>query len=92
MLLTPAQIKLKSFESRQNFFFLPGVDVSHVYVHAWVLGCFHSLISTQTFRRVLTASVGSCAEIKRAPSVVKLNLAEFGGRCWKAMLGVCNRA
>ena len=38
--------------------FFTGVDVSHVYVHAWVLGCCHSLISTQTFWRALTASVG----------------------------------
>ena len=28
-----------------------------------------SVISTQTFRRALTASVDSCAEIKSAPSV-----------------------
>ena len=28
------------------------------------LGCFHNLISTETFRRALTASVDSCAEIK----------------------------
>ena len=26
--------------------------------------CFHSLVSTQPFRRALTASVDSCAEIK----------------------------
>ena len=90
MLFTPAQIKLKSFESRLNYFlsFLPWVDASHVYVRAWVLGCFHSLISTRTFRRALTASADSCAEIKSAPSVAQLNLAEFGGRCRKAMLGV----
>ena len=31
MLLTPAQIKPKSFESRRNCFCLPGVDASHVY-------------------------------------------------------------
>ena len=68
MLLTPAQIKPKSFELRRNFFFLPGVDAS-VYVHPWVLGCFHSLISTQTFQRALTALVDSCVEIKSAPSV-----------------------
>ena len=37
----------------------------------------------------LTASVDSCAEIKSAPSAAWLNLAEFGGRCRKAMLGVC---
>ena len=52
MLLTPAEIKPKSFESRRNFFslffFLPGVDASHVYVPALALGCFHSLISTHT--------------------------------------------
>ena len=104
MLLTPAEIKPKSFESRRNFFYT-GVDASH----AWALGCFHSLsegadrvggqlrgdkecpfsgvtksgrvwrkvpesdarsvISTQTFRKVLTASLDSCAEIKSAPSV-----------------------
>ena len=69
--LTPAQIKPQSFESRRNsFFFLPGVDASHVYVRAWALGCFHShIISTQTFRGALTASVDSCAEIKSAPLV-----------------------
>ena len=39
MLLTPAQIKPKSFESRRTlfFFFLPGVDASHVYVRARAL-------------------------------------------------------
>ena len=36
---------------------------------AWALGCFYSHISTRTFRRVLTASVNSCAEIKSALSV-----------------------
>ena len=44
-----AQIKPKSFESRQNSFFLlflPGVDAPQVYVCAWALGYFHSLIST----------------------------------------------
>ena len=67
----PAQIKPKSFESRENsFFFLPGVDAPHVYVHAWALGCFRSHISTPAFQRLLTTSVDSCAEIKSAPSVV----------------------
>ena len=46
MLLTPAQIKPKSSESRRNSF-LPGVDAPHVYVRAWALGCFYSHISTQ---------------------------------------------
>ena len=74
-----------------ELFCLPGVDATHVYVRAWALGCFHSLISTQTFRMALTASVDSCAEMKCAPSVAQLNLAEFGGRRRKAMLGVCHR-
>ena len=42
---------------------------SHVYVPAWALGCFHSFISTQTFRKVLTTSADSCMEITSAPSV-----------------------
>ena len=46
------------------FSFLPGVHASRVYVRAWALGCFNSHISTRTFRRALTASVDSCAEIK----------------------------
>ena len=39
------------------------MDGPHVYVRAWALGCFHSFISTQTFRRALTTSVDSWAEI-----------------------------
>ena len=57
MLLTPAQTEPKSFQSRRpppphptphlfSFFFfllfLPGVNVSHVYVRARALGCFQS--------------------------------------------------
>ena len=78
---TPTQIKPQSFESRRNSF-LPGVDAPHVYVHAWVLGCFHSLTSTQTFRRALTVSVDSCAEIKSAPfsGVTK------SGKVWRKVL------
>ena len=66
----PAQIKPKLFETRRNsFLFLPGVEASHVYVRAWALGCFHSHISTGTFRKALNAWVDSCAEIKSVPSV-----------------------
>ena len=44
----PAQIKPKLFETRRNFlFFTRGGCVSCLRA-AWVLGCFHSLISTQT--------------------------------------------
>ena len=47
-----ASSKPKPFKSRRNsslfLFFLPGVDAPHVYVRSWALGCFHSLISTQT--------------------------------------------
>ena len=58
------------FESRRYSFFHPAgwMRLSHVHVRAWALGCFHSLIR-RTFRRVLTASLDSCAEIKSAPSV-----------------------
>ena len=66
------------------------VDASHVYVRSWALGCFYSHISTRTFRRALTASLDSCTEIKSVPSVAQLNLAEFGGRCRKAVFGVCS--
>ena len=81
MLLTPAQIKPKSFESRWPLFILPGVDATHVYVRARAHGCFHSLISTETFLRALTTSVDSCAEIKSAPfsGVTK------SGRVWRKM-------
>ena len=41
-----------------------------VYRPTWMLCCFHSLISTQTFQRASTASVDCCTEIKGAPSVV----------------------
>ena len=60
----------------------------HVYVHAWTLRCFYSL-RTQTFQKELTASVKSCAELKSAPSVALLVLAESGRWCRKAMFGVC---
>ena len=49
--------------------FLPGVAASHVYVRTWELGCLHTHISTPTFRRPLTASVDSCAQIKSSHSV-----------------------
>ena len=57
------------------------MDASHVYVRAWALGCFHSLISTQTFRRALTAAsrpVDSCAEVKCPFSDVTKS-----GRVWR---------
>ena len=49
-LLTPAQVKPKSVEYRRDVVvvFLAGADASRVYVRARALGCFHSLISTQT--------------------------------------------
>ena len=56
------------------------MDASHVYVGALVLGCFYSHISTQTFRRVLTASVDSCAEIKSGYSFSGVTKS---GRVWR---------
>ena len=58
--------------------------MSRVYMHSWMLCCFHSPISTQTFRRVLTASMDTCTEIKSTPSAVQPIPAEFGGRCPKS--------
>ena len=45
--------------------------VPHVHVRALFprVSCFHSLVSTQTFRSALATSVDSCAEIKSAPSM-----------------------
>ena len=72
---------------------LPGVGASHVYVGAWALGCFHSHISTQTFRRALTALVDSCAEIlKECPFSGITKSGRFGGRCRKAILGVWGKS
>ena len=48
--------------------------------------------STQSFRRAPTATVDIYAEIKSAPSAALPVLAEFGGRCRKAMLGMCNES
>ena len=61
------------------------MDASHVYVRAWVLGCLHSLICTQTFRRALTASVPDrCTEIRSVPSAALPIMAESGGRVPKS--------
>ena len=67
---TPAQIKPQSFESRRNSssFFTRGGCVSCLRA-CLALGCFYSHISTRTFRRALTASLDSCAEIKSAPTL-----------------------
>ena len=54
---SPAQIQLQVWTETELSFFLPGVDVSHVYVRALALGRFYSHISTRTFRRALTASL-----------------------------------
>ena len=53
-------------------------NASHFYVRAWALGCFYSHISTRTFRRALTASVDSCAEIECPVSGVTKS-----GRVWR---------
>ena len=56
-------------KQKDGTLFLPGLDAPRVYVRAWALACFYSHISTRTFRRALTVSVDSCAEIKIAVSV-----------------------
>ena len=86
-----AELKPKTFLNRGGTHFVPGADAPHVYVCALLLCCFHGLINTRIFRRVLTALVNSCVEIKSSPSMVSPILAEFGGKCMKAMLRVCRR-
>ena len=69
MLLKPAQIKLKSFESRQNS--LLSLDALHVYVHAWALGCFYSHISTQTFLEGADRISGHLCGDKECPFMIQ---------------------
>ena len=64
-------------------FFKSGVDTPHVYMCPWVLRCFHSPISTQTFGRVLTALMDINEREKCHFSGVAV-LAEWGGRCWQS--------
>ena len=56
------KIKPKSFVSRWNsfffFFFLPGADAPRVYVRAWTLCCFDSLINPQNLSREGADRVG----------------------------------
>ena len=68
MLLTPAQIKSKSFESRRTLlFYLKWMRLMFTCVLGRLVASTVR-ISTQTFWRALTTSVDSCAEIKNAPS------------------------
>ena len=66
-------------ETELFFFSIPGVDASQVYVRALPLGCFYSHISTRTFRRALTASLDSCAEIKECP------FTEWRNQIWQSL-------
>jgi len=60
---------------------LLGAGAPHIYVRAWTPCFFHSTISTQTFLRVLTASMDSCAAIRiNAPSVAYVT---SYGRVWR---------
>ena len=89
ILLTPAQIKPKLFESTRNslllffFFFLlfftRGGCPSHVYVRAWALGCFHSLISTQTFSEGADRVGGQLRGDKECP----FSGVNKSGRVWR---------
>ena len=82
MLLTPAQIKPKSFESKRNCsssVFLPGVDAPHVYMRAWALGCFRSLISTRTFSEGADRVAGQLRGDKEVPFSGETT----SGRVWR---------
>ena len=64
MLLTIVTSEIVSI--KKELFFSPGADVPHVYMymmHAWMLCCFCTFISTQKIWKALTAMVDSCAMI-----------------------------
>ena len=71
MSLMPAQIKSRN---EMELFSLPKADVPPVYMHALMLCCFKSLVSTQTFRRVLTALGDSCVKIKNGALFIFVQL------------------
>ena len=79
MLLTPAQIKPKSFESRQNSFSYLGWMRLVFTCVLWRQVASTVIFSTGTFRRVQTASLDSCVEIKECPfsGITK------SGRIWR---------
>ena len=82
MLLTPAEIKPKSLESRRNSSssFFTGVDAPHVYVRACALGCFYSHFSTRTFRKALHDPVsGQLCGDKECP----FSDVNKSGRVWR---------
>ena len=58
------------------------MDASHVYVRALALGCFYSHISTRTFRRALTASLGQLRGDKECP----FSGVTSCGRVWRKVL------
>ena len=59
------------------------MDTSPVYVGAWALGCFHSHINTQTFRRALTASVDSCRRGDKECPFSEWRHVSKSGRVWR---------
>ena len=86
MLVTNNSDYIRRLNQDGTHFFYPGLEAPHVYMHAWVLGCFYSHISIQTFLRALTMSVDSCVDIKSAPfsGVTKSGSLEEGAgkQCW----------
>ena len=61
-----------------ELFCLPGADAPHVYVRAWTLCCFHSLISTQTFPGADSIG-GQLREEKECP----FSGVTYSGRVWR---------
>ena len=80
-----------------ELFFLPGVDAPHVYVRAWALGCFHSLISTQTPSTGLRHPGGRCRKAMLGvwlrysqPAFVVFNLRAVCRFMGAAIFGLCS--
>ena len=67
--------------NRDGSLFLPGVDAPHVYVRAWALGCFHSLINTRTISEGADRVGGQL----RADKEGTFSGVNKSGRIWRKM-------
>ena len=88
MLLTPAQIQLKSFESRRNFFFTWGGCVS------CLRACLGARLLPQSYQHPNLSEGadrvgGQLRGDKECPFSGVTKSGRVWGRCQKAMLGVC---
>ena len=86
MLLTSSQIKIVWTEM-ELFLYLGQM---HLMFIMCMLGCYVAATFSKPFAACWKHTVDSCIKVKIPLSVAQPILAEFGGRCWKAiaMLGL----